>query len=599
MKRWNIWTRCGRSCAHVKPMFRQIKYKRTDQTSPPRAERQDEHQRLLASLCARASAGELDRRGFLRLAGAAGVGSTFAVALADQVVAAPVRQGWGVRSLAGSYDYIVVGAGSAGCTVAARLSENPACRVLLIEAGGADISRPALQSPVLWPSTFGTDVDWAYRTIPQARAARRIIDWPRGKILGGSSSINAMIWVWGHAADFDEWAYAGNQGWDYARLRRLFRKVETCGRNSGNRGVSGPMHVEPLAEPNPVATGFFEACEEMGHKVVEDVGAPIRDGAGYVEFNTKDGRRFSVVHGYLLPALHRQNLTVLTGARVSALSFSGTRCTGVRLRIGGEHHNILANQETVLCAGVVESPRLLMLSGVGNAEELRHRKIPVVSNLPGVGENLQDHPFLVGFVAETNAPMAPGSRAGCHLFFRSSPDAYSPDTHALLATAAVGTDEIKPNEGFSIRIGLMRPQSRGRIRITSADLDAPLVIDPGYLSATADLTKLCAAVEHSRAIGLAPGLSEWRKREIPRVPRGTRELNDFVAQNLGSYWHPVGTCAMGVHAGAVVDPSLRVYGTTHLRVADASIMPTIPSGNTNAPTIVIAERAVELLRAAT
>ena len=560
-----------------------------------------QHRRLLANLCARAAAGQLDRRGFLQLAAAAGVGSAFAVALADHAVAAPVVQGPGGRSLAGSYDYIVVGAGSAGCTVAARLSENPACRVLLIEAGGADISRPALQSPVLWPSTFGTDVDWAYRTIPQARAARRIIDWPRGKVLGGSSSINAMIWVWGHAADFDQWAYAGSHGWDYASLRPLFQKVETCVRNTsgGNRGVNGPMHVEPLAEPSPLAAGFFRACEEMGHQVLEDVSAPIRDGAGYVDFNTKGGQRFSVVHGYLLPALQRQNLTVLTGARVSALSFKGTRCTGVRLWIGGERHDILADQETVLCAGVVESPRLLMLSGVGNADELRRHGISAVTNLPGVGENLQDHPFIVAFVAETKAPMAPGSRAGSHLFFRSTQDAYSPDTHALLATTAVGTTDIKPNEGFSIRIALLRPQSRGRITLASADPNAPLLIDPNYLSAPADLTTLCAAVEHSRAIGSAPGLAEWRKREIPRIPRGKRELSDFVAQSIGSYWHPVGTCAMGVHAEAVVDPSLRVYGTSHLRVADASIMPTITSGNTNAPTIVIAERAVNMMRANT
>ena len=556
----------------------------------------DQQQRILTALKRRAAAGQIDRRGFLDLAAAIGIQSAFAVALVDQVMAAPAVRGHGGRSIAAPYDYIVIGAGSAGCTLAARLSEDVACRVLLIEAGGSDINRPALQSPVLWPSNFGTDVDWAYRTTPQARAAGRVIDWPRGKIIGGSSSINAMIWVWGHAADFDHWAEAGGEGWDYAHLRPVFQSIETCARNGAHRdrGTDGPMHVEPVAVPNPLSAGFFRACQDMGHQVADDVGAPIRDGAGYYDLNTKDGRRFSVVHGYLLPALERENLTLLTGARVEALSFEGHRCTGVRLQHGAERHAIMAEQETILCAGVVESPRLLMLSGVGNAEQLHRYGITVVSDLPGVGENLQDHCFMVGFVGETKAPMVP-SRAGSHLFFRSTREAPSPDIQALLSTSALGIADVKPNEAFSIRLALVRPRSRGRIQITSTDPNAPLLIDPGYLSAEADLTALCAAVEHSRAIGSAAGLSEWRKREIARIPRGKIELAEFVAQNVGTYWHPVGTCAMGIHQEAVVDPSLRVYGTTNLRVADASIMPTITSGNTNAPTIVIAERAAQMI----
>jgi choline dehydrogenase len=562
-------------------------------------ERDAEQQRLLASVQRRAVAGQIDRRGFLHLATAIGIEAGLAVALADRVIAAPVVQVHGGRSIDASYDYIIVGAGSAGCTIAARLSEDATCRVLLVEAGGADISRPALQSPVLWPSNFGTDVDWAYRTTPQARAAGRSIDWPRGKVIGGSSSINAMIWVWGAAADFDQWAYAGCQGWDYARLKPVFQSIETCARKSlnSNRGTNGPLHVEPVADPNPLSAGFFKACKEMGYQVLEDAGAPVRDGVGYMDFNTKDGQRFSVVHGYLLQALGRPNLTVLTGTRVQALSFDGNRCTGVRLQVGAAHHEIIAERETVLCAGVVESPRLLMLSGVGSADELRRFSITVVSNLPGVGENLQDHCFLVGFVAETKAPI-PGTRAGSQLFFQSMKESFGPDTHAVLATAALGTTEVRPNEGFSIRLGHLRPQSRGRVKITSADLNAPLLIDPNYLSAAADLTALCAAVEHSRAIGSAAGLSEWRKREIARIPLGKSELKEFVARNVASYWHPVGTCAMGVHREAVVDPSLCVYGTRNLRVADASVMPTITSGNTNAPTIVIAERAAQMIMGA-
>src|SRR5262245_1289166 len=569
----------------------------TNETNVMSHERNHDQQSLLASLRSRAAAGQIDRRGFINLALAAGIASAVVPELADQGFAAQGAPPRVKRSIDASYDYIVVGAGSAGCAVAARLSEDPSCRVLLIEAGTDDVSRPALQNPLLWPSNFGTDVDWSYRTTPQTSAGGRVIDWPRGKVLGGSSSINAMIWVWGHAADFDQWAYAGNHGWDFAHLKPIFQRIETCAQKtlSESRGANGPMHVESLPELHPLASGFLKACEENGHAFVEDVGAPVRDGAGYVDFNTKDGLRFSVVHGYLLPALQRPNLTLLSGVRVEALSFKGTRCAGVYLRIGADRHEIVAETETVLCAGVVESPRLLMVSGIGEADRLRRHGIGVVSHLPGVGENLQDHCFIAGFVAETKAPLPSGTRAGTQVFFRRDFDAYSPDVQALLATSAVGTNEVRPDQGYSIRAALLRPQSRGSITITSADPDAALRIDPNYFSAAADLTKLCAAVEHCRAIGSSAGLADWRNREIGTTVRMKGTVRDFVSRNAGSYWHPVGTCAMGIHAEAVVDTSLCVYGTTHLRVADASVMPTITSGNTNAPTIVIAERAAQMM----
>src|SRR5215831_4768858 len=352
----------------------------------------DEQQLLVDSLQRRIARGQIDRRAFLHLASTLGIGLPFAEALADQAAARPAVGDRDSQRIECSYDYIVIGAGSAGCTLAARLSEDPGCRVLLIEAGGANINRPSLQSPVLWPSNFGTDVDWAYRTIPQRGAAERVIEWPRGRIIGGSSSINAMIWVWGQPADFDHWANAGNEGWDYAHLKPIFQRVETCARETPNadRGTHGPLHVEPVPEPSPLTTGFFRACEESGHQIFDDVGAPVRDGAGYIDFNTKDGQRFSVVHGFLIPALSRRNLTLLTGIQVEGITFEGNSCTGVRLHDGSDERTIVAERETILSAGVVESPRLLMLSGVGNADELRRYGITVTSNLPGVGENFQD-----------------------------------------------------------------------------------------------------------------------------------------------------------------------------------------------------------------
>jgi choline dehydrogenase len=558
----------------------------------------EEQRRLAAAIEGRAAAGQIDRRSVLRLLAALGVGSATALASADRALAQAATRGPARRRGDDTYDYIVVGAGSAGCVIAARLSENPACRVLLIEAGGTDIAQPALESPALWTSNFGTRVDWAYRTAPQAMAAGRVIDWPRGKVIGGSSSINAMIWVWGHPADFDQWAYCGARGWDYAQLQPIFQSIETCSRtnSNNNRGSAGPMFVGPVAAPQPLTAGFLESCRAAGHRVMEDVSAPVRDGAGYMDLNIKDGRRFSVAHGYLLPSLDRPNLTLLTNARAERLLFKGTRCSGVQLRIDGMRHEIAAEQETLVCAGAVDSPRLLMTSGIGDADELRRNGIATVVNLPGVGKNLQDHLLIPGFVAEARTPMPAGARAESHLFFRSAAETYSPDIQALFSPSVYGTSAIARNAGFSILLALVRPESRGRIKIASADPTGPLLIDPGYLSAAADLDALMAAIDQARELGSSAALSEWRKREIPRAPSGRHELREFIAGNVGSYWHPVGTCAMGLHDEAVVDPGLRVYGVTGLRVADASIMPTITSGNTNAPTIVIAEQAAQMIK---
>lgn len=548
---------------------------------------------MLAQLERRASAGQIDRRGFLRLAAALGVQTSLAMSLADKALAVPGAD----RQIERAYDYIVVGAGSAGSVVANRLSEAGSRRVLLIEAGSGDVEGDLLTSPYKWGANCGKDVDWAYQTVPQPKAYNRVFDWPRGKVIGGSSSINAMIWVWGHQADFDEWAYAGNDGWNYARVKPVFQSIEQCVREHGSseRGNSGPMHVGTMSHANPLNPAFFAACRDAGHTVLRDVNGPIQEGAGMMDLSVKDDKRFSVVHGYLLPVINRDSFTLLTGAFVEKLLMNGTRCTGVRIRIDGKSRDILALNETIVAAGAVESPRLLLQSGIGDASALRRFGIDPVIDLPGVGENLQDHLMLNGFVAEAKERIPyTGFRSDSHVFYRTGRQAFVPEIQTIFVPSAL-SDTLERNQGYSMLVGLVRPQSRGRLSLTSAAPGSPLLIDPGYLSAQADLDALAVGAEHARDIGLADGFKEIRKREVNGLPRGKAAIAEFVARNCQTYWHPVGTCSMGIHEKAVVNPQLQVYGAQGLRIADASVMPTITSGNTNAPTIMIGERAAKMI----
>jgi choline dehydrogenase len=550
----------------------------------------NENDSWLTHLERRAALGQIDRRGFMKLAAALGV----QVTLSNVTFAAP-----GERRIAAGYDFIVVGAGSAGCAVAARLAEDPSRKVLLIEAGGADIERPALTSPHTWGANCGPDVNWGYQTTPQRNAYNRVFDWPRGKVLGGSSGINAMIWVWGHQADFDGWAKAGNEGWDYASVKPVFQSIETStrARPDAGRGTSGPMHVGAMSRVNPLNEAFFESCRQAGHMVHADVNGPVREGAGLMDLSVKNDKRFSVAHGYLLPNLRRENFTLLTGATVEKLLFDGTRCTGVRLRVDGQLRDVRADAETILSAGALDSPRLLLQSGIGDGGELRKLGIKAVANLPGVGQNLHDHLLLNAFVAETREPVNQnGFRADSHVFYRTSEKAPIPDIQTIFAPAAL-TSTIERNRGYSMLMGLVSPQSRGSVKLSAAEPGSPLLIDPGYLSVQSDLDALVAGAERARDIGMAGGFSSWRKRDIGQLPPDKTSIADYIRRNVQSYWHPVGTCAMGLHERAVVNPRLQVHGVERLRVADASVMPSITTGNTNAPSIMIGERAARLILA--
>ena len=516
-------------------------------------------------------------------------------------------------------DYVIVGAGTAGCVLAARLSEDPDVRVVLLEAGGPD-SRPEIHIPAAFSKLFKTDADWAYFTTPQEGAAGRRLFWPRGRVLGGSSAINAMIYIRGHRADFDGWAADGCEGWGYADVLPYFRKSEDNARGAdAYHGVDGPVRVEDPRSPSPLSLAFVEAAREAGHTRTPDFNGPDQEGAGLYQITQRRGRRVSAATAFLKPAMRRPNLTVETGAHVLRVVFEGTRAVGVEYVQDGVAQVARAGREVLLAGGAVNSPQLLMLSGVGDAEQLRAHGVEVVADRPAVGDNLQDH-LIVGLrrrlrsgaslkSAETPLSvlrylvfrngMLSSNVAEAGLFAHTSPGA-APDVQFHVAPGFFdnhGLDPI-PFDALSIGPTLVGTKSRGRITLASADPFEHPHIDPNALGEASDVEVLVRSLEMAREIAAQPALAGLLAEEhSPGASVTTREgLARYVRETCETLYHPVGTCRMGADADAVVDLDLRVNGVDGLRVIDASVMPTIPNGNTNAPTTMIAERAADLLR---
>jgi choline dehydrogenase len=531
----------------------------------------------------------------------------------------------GGSELAAEYDYVIVGGGSAGCVVAARLAaDSRGMSVLLIEAGPDGRGVTQVVDPPQWPNLLGTSLDWGYWYAPSPAVAGRAIPVPRGRVLGGCSAINAMNWYRGHPADYDAWEVAGAAGWDYESLLPYFRRSEDWeGGASRHRGAGGPMRVTRPADPHPVALALVDGAAELGLPEVADPNSGDNCGAALSNMNISRRRRFSVVDGYLPawapPAAPGQvpvgawepapapppNLTVATGSAALRLVFAGARCASVLHVVHGALRETRARQEVILALGAFGTPELLIRSGIGDPVALRHLGVPVVSALPGVGRNLQDHPFVTGMNlrARDRLGLARDGGGGAMINWRSSA-APRPDLHAAVAQrahpvpGAAARDGLAGGDVFAISPALMGSRSVGSLIVRSVGARGPGAVEirSGLLTEQADVDALIEAVDFVMDLAATSAYAPLIDKPLMTPGRlGRAEKVAFVRDHCSTLFHPCGTAAMGAGPDAVVDPSLAVYGVDGLRVVDASVIPVIPACNTQAPVIAIAERAADLI----
>jgi choline dehydrogenase len=521
-----------------------------------------------------------------------------------------------------TYDYIIVGAGSAGCVLAARLTEDPHSRVLLLEAGGAD-KKKEIHIPAAFCKLFKTDVDWNYSTEPEPCLHNRRLYWPRGKMLGGSSSMNAMIYVRGNRLDFDHWASLGNQGWSFKDVLPYFKKSEMHEQGETEyHGASGPLHVADQRCVNPLTRAFLEAAAALGVPGNPDFNGDLQDGASLYQVTQKNGSRHSAADAYLRPALGRKNLTVVTNAHVSRITLENQRAVGVEYFHNTNTRAVLSSREVILAGGSINSPQLLLLSGIGPAQQISRTGIRPLHDLPGVGKNLQDHVMVsVGYLCTKPVSMASAESipnliryfllkrgplvsnvAEAGIFLHTREGSQLPDLQLLFGPAYYVNHGLNPRTDHCFGFGptLITPESRGSISLKSANPLDPPAIQANYLSTVTDMHVIVEGVKFSRRLAQQKPLARFRGDELhPGASiESDEEIAEFIRAEAQTLYHPVGTCKMGGDAMAVVDSQLRVRGIERLRVVDASVMPRIIAGNTNAPTIMIAEKAADMIRAA-
>jgi choline dehydrogenase len=522
-------------------------------------------------------------------------------------------------AVAEHFDYVIVGAGSAGCVLANRLSADPSLRVALVEAGPRD-RHPNIKLPPAFPKLFHTRYDWDLSTVSQPELKARELYWPRGRVLGGSSSLNAQMWVRGAAADYDEWG-STNPGWSYGDVLPYFQRAENrIGSNEGDvYGTGGPLYIEELRDPNPLRAAFFAACAEAGMTPLPELNVPQIEGFAPTPVTQHRGRRWSAADGYLRPAAKRPNLTLFVQTLTRRIIVRNGRAVGVELlRRGGGGQSIFAEREVMLCAGAVHSPHLLQLSGIGDPGVLEAAGVTTLVSLPGVGKGLRDHlsvPVIKftregGTLVSADRPaeiakylllrrgMLTSNVGEAVAFGRSGDDQPCPDLEYIFAPGPFinhGLDE-PPGHGITIGVVLLRPESTGTITIRSGDPSVPPVIDAGYLTGASDLPRMVYGIEQSLRLFETEALRPVVSTPMMPGPDET-DLGEYIRTNAQTLYHPTGTCRMGSDESAVVDGHLAVHGVEGLRVVDASVMPQIIRGHTHAPTVMIAEKAADVILA--
>lgn len=514
------------------------------------------------------------------------------------------NQAWRVANLKPAYDFIVCGAGAAGSVIARRLAENPVCEVLLIEAGGSDEAEAVLD-PTLWPTNLGSERDWGFQAEPNSHLDGRSLSMSMGKGLGGGSSVNVMVWARGHRSDWDHFAaVSGDHGWGYEAVLDTYRRIENWqgAPDPQYRGTAGPVWVEPARNPSPLAGALLDAAEALGIPRFDNPNGLMMEGPGgaaYTDMLVRNGRRHSLYRAYVQPAADGPNLTILTDTLVRRVLFDGRRATGVEIERAGAIMAITASTEVIISTGAINTPKLLMLSGLGDRDDLARHGIPLVRHLPGVGRNLQDH-VSFGCTWEYREPMAPrNSGSEATLYWKSKPDLDAPDLLFCQVEFPVPSERTAlrgvPAHGWTMFAGLAHPHSRGQVRLKSADPSASPVVDANMMSDPLDMEAARACVQLCRDLGNSDAFMPYVSREaIPGA--GSRIDDSFIRDAAVTYWHQCGTAKMGLDEMSVVDATLAVHGVEGLRVADGSILPKVTTGNTQAPCAIIGERAAEMLR---